>query len=597
MKLVSLQLIGIGATAWSSRKLVFGDRITQLYGPNGSGKTPIVQSIVFALGYKVEFRDDILERCDHVLLEVRVGEREFVIRRGLKGAFHVTVEERGGTTAEPINEREYSRLLLSLWGFDDPGLTTVGDKATHIYSTQILPLFFLDQDHGYAQEYYSDSRFIKSQYAEAMRLIFGLVPKHAFDKRRLKNELKEKLEYLDRAVIRSERVMEELGSDLGAPRRPAPDIERELQAAVASLDSLRESGGASEQISLELDTYIVQLQQQERVLVRERSDLEARVRGFGQIRHEIEVEANSLSLNEEARRVFATFDAICANENCGLFVRSSVSYGKSLLYLKDQIKDLERTNSAHQRRINEVEAELSVLAEQISSVRARRAELTDQSPVASLVEVVSQLTERVIQLRRAHRIEDELGQLESEYVVKLDERAKVQTRLGDLEGNSGVADLELLKVRNALCERIRHWVDVLRTSNVSPEVQMDGDFNVTFGGQKISKFKGSTRTRLVLAIRTATFDLITSSVEHAPHFFVLDTPRQQDISRDDLAEYITKLQKLASERSAQVIYSTTNHRYALGEGDAEWTPDFPGAEHHMFLGTQPSKTEHGDLPS
>jgi len=585
MKLVSLQLTGVGATAWSSRKLVFGDRTTQLYGPNGSGKTPVVQSILFALGYKIEFRDDIVERCDHVTLNVRVGEREFVIVRSLKSGFHVTVEEPGSAPLELINEREYSRFLLSLWGFEDRVLTAVDNKPTHIYSGQILPLFYLDQDHGYAEEYYCSQRWIKGQYAEAMRLVFGLVPKHPHDKRRLKNELKEKLEYLDRAVIRCENIIRELTADLGGPRRPVREIERELHESVTSLDALRESGGATEQVDLELDTRISQLQQQERTLARERSGLDVRVRGFAQIKQEIEVEANTVSLNEEARRAFASFGDICANEDCGLFARSSVSYGKSLLYLKDQIKDLERTNSAHQRRIDQIDAEVNLLGQQISSARAQRAELTSQSPVSTLVEVVSQLTESVIRLRRSRHIEQELTEVEDEYVAKLSERARVQALMADLDGAGGGADLDLLRVRNALCERITHWLSVLRTPNVPPEVEMDREFNVTFGGQKVSKFKGSTRTRIVLAIRTAVFDLVSSSVSRAPRFFVLDTPRQQDISRDDLAAYIAALQQLATERSVQIVYSTTNHRYELGDGDLEWTPDFPGVDHLMFLGT------------
>lgn len=596
MKLVSLQIIGVGATAWSSNKLYFGKRITQLFGPNGCGKTPVVQSIVFALGYKVEYRDDILERCDYVILEVAVGGREFVIKRSVKGSFDVTVEERDGATAEFINEREYSRFLLSLWGLEDPVLTTVGDAKTHIYSAQILPLFYLDQDHGYADEYYAVPKFIKNQYAESMRLVYGLGPKNSFDKRRAKSELKDKLEYIDRAVIRSEKVMEELTSDLGGARRPVQDIERELQMSIDGLEALRESGGVSEQVNVELDTRIAQLQQQERVLGRERSELEARVRGFGQIRHEIKVEADTLSLNEEARRVFASFDAICANENCGLFVRSSVTYGKSLLYLKDQIKDLERTNSAHQRRIDEIAIELSALGAQVSATRAERAEFSSQSSVSSLVEVVSQLTEKVIQLRRARQIEGELVREETEYVGRLDERAKVQTRLADLEGHASAADLNLLKVRRALCERIQFWLDVLRTPNVSSDVQMDSDFNVTFGGQKVAKFKGSTLTRIILSIRTAAFDLVTQAEGLVPRFFLLDTPRQQDISRDDLAEYIRRIQLLASERSAQVIFSTTNHRYDLGDGDTEWTPEFPGADHLMFLGVQ-SNEVHVAEPS
>lgn len=593
MKLLSLQVGGSSPNSWSSGKLTFGNRVTQLFGSNGCGKTPMVQSIVFALGYKIAYRDDILERCDHVTLEVAARGREYAITRRMSGPFVVTVEEPDGPAAEFISEREYSRFLFSLWGLDDPVLTTVGNEATHIYSPHILPLFYLDQDHGYAHQYFATSRFIRDQYPETMRLIYGLLPKHPFDKRRQKIELNDRLDYLDRVVRRSETIISELTGELDSPRRPALDIERELQTTVDGLEQLRASGGVPEQINVELDSHIADLQQRIRALASERSELEARVRGLAQIKHEIEVETDTLSLNEEARRVFASFDTICANENCGLFVRSSMTYGKSLLYLKDQIKDLDRINLSAQRRLEEITTLHSLLEAEFAEVQAGRANEANEPSVATLVGLVSQLTEKVISLRRAKQIEEELTRVESEYVEKLLERERIQTRLENLEGHGNAADLDLLKTRNALQERIKHWLTILRTSNVSLDVTVDTDFNVTFGGQKVERFKGSTLTRIILAIRTAAFDLVTRSDRSVPRFFILDTPRQQDISREDLAFYIEQLHLLASERSVQVVYSTTNHRYELGDEDEEWTPHFPGVDHPMFLGVAGSE-DQGD---
>lgn len=597
MRLVSLEIRGDGAHSWSSGKLAFGDQITQLYGENGCGKTPVVQSIVFALGYKVEFRDDILEHCNRVILEIAARESEYLITRRMGGAFGVTVEQCDGSKAEFINEREYSRFLFSLWGLEDPVLTSVGSEPARLYSAHILPLFYMDQDHGYADPYYTTSKYVKNQYAEVMRLIFGLGPKNSFDKRRLKLELSEKLEYLDRVIHRSEKVINELILDLGAPRRPVSELDRDLQLSIDSLESLRTTGASPAQVESQLDAHIAGLQHSVRVLSAERFELEARIRGLVQIKHEIEVEADTLSLNEEARRVFSSFDVICGNDNCGLFVRSSASYGKSLLYLRDQIKDLDRINQSAQFRIEEIDQQISQLNSDIADAKSEREPKGHDPSVAKLIEAVAQLTERVIDLRRARQIELELGRAESEYVSKLEDRSQLQNRLADLDGSASGTDLDLLRVRGTLQERIKHWLLVLRTSNVSLDVSVDADFNVTFGGQKITKFKGSTLTRIILAIRTAAFDLSVESRGLVPRFFVLDTPRQQDISRDDLAIYIRSLQNLAAERSIQVVYSTTNHRYPLGKNDVEWLPEYPGDDHPMFLGALPSRDDtqsHGE---
>lgn len=586
MKLVALQVHAAGPNGWGSAYHSFGDRVTEIFGENGSGKTPLVQFIVYALGYRVDFRDDVIANCESVSLEVISGERSLTFIRKVQVSFSVGVKEGENGVVDFVSERELSRFLLSLWGLCDPVLTTVGSDKTHIYGHQILPLYYLDQDRGYSEEYFSQQKFIKDQYSEAMRLVFGLPPRNLFDKRREKIELKDKLEYLDRTVLRHQEILAELSFDLAGPRRPLHDIDRDLEIAIGDLDDLKSSSGSVQLVSVELDDRIARLKGREVILRREKSSLESRVRGFAQIRNEIEVEANTLSMNEEARRIFASFDAICSNDGCGLFSRSSASYGKSLLYLKDQVKDLERTNDLHSHRISELDVELRKIADEINACREEREEREGQDPVNALVEAVSTLTESVITLRRAKRTEQELLRIEEEYVARLQDREAIQVRLSGLEANRGSSDIELIRTKNAFSERIRHWMEVLRTSNISFDVQVDNDFHVSFGGQRVSRFKGSTLTRVVLAIRTAAFDLSIRQAGAAPRFFILDTPRQQDISREDLAEYIRNLQILAGENGAQVVYSTTNQRYPLGTGDVEWLPRYPGEKHEMFLGRE-----------
>ncbi|AXN30054.1 hypothetical protein DVV14_01565 [Vibrio coralliilyticus] len=59
MKLISIEILGNGESGWSSEPLFFGKHITHISGPNSCGKTPIVQSIAFCLGYPCLFREDI----------------------------------------------------------------------------------------------------------------------------------------------------------------------------------------------------------------------------------------------------------------------------------------------------------------------------------------------------------------------------------------------------------------------------------------------------------------------------------------------------------------------------------------------------------
>ncbi len=61
MKLINIQIFPNNQLGWRSDLLRFGDNITQLFGPNGCGKTPIVQSIAYCLGYPSVFRNDIYD--------------------------------------------------------------------------------------------------------------------------------------------------------------------------------------------------------------------------------------------------------------------------------------------------------------------------------------------------------------------------------------------------------------------------------------------------------------------------------------------------------------------------------------------------------
>ena len=89
MKLLSLRMEPAGATGWSSETLMFGKQITQLFGPNGCGKTPVIQSMAHALGYPVKFREDVLRNCSAAVLRIQTQGGEIELRRKLGSAFDV----------------------------------------------------------------------------------------------------------------------------------------------------------------------------------------------------------------------------------------------------------------------------------------------------------------------------------------------------------------------------------------------------------------------------------------------------------------------------------------------------------------------------
>lgn len=81
MRLLKLRINPKGANGLKTDDLIFGDHFTQLYGPTGTGKTPLVKSIAYCLGCAVSFRQEIYDRCDSATLTFQVGAGEYSVKR------------------------------------------------------------------------------------------------------------------------------------------------------------------------------------------------------------------------------------------------------------------------------------------------------------------------------------------------------------------------------------------------------------------------------------------------------------------------------------------------------------------------------------
>lgn len=185
MKLVSLEIFPKGNNGWKSEKLEFGSHITQLYGPNGCGKTPLVQSIAYCLGYPCVFRKDIYERCNYAVLEVATSKGTLSLKRFFSKDTDIAVNEPTGTEQRFFDEDSYSAYLFEWLGVEPSTLVTVASKPTSAYLSTLLPIFYLDQDDGYSKVYNSPSNFIKDQLSEMIRMIFRLPVKNSFDKKKI----------------------------------------------------------------------------------------------------------------------------------------------------------------------------------------------------------------------------------------------------------------------------------------------------------------------------------------------------------------------------------------------------------------------------
>lgn len=586
MKLLSLKVESLGQNGWESPLLEFGQRTTLIYAKNGSGKTPIIQSLAASLGFPPKFREDILGKCAAVTLHAESNGEPLVIRRilGAKNSdFHGTLNF-SGEESEYFNEGAFSIALFIALGLEPPRLVSNKGEVAQPYISTVLPVFYLNQGDGYTAAYKSPSPFIVDQFVEMVRFVFGLNPKHSFDIKKSLIEERAALEGQTRRIVAAQRVLENQSRGVDDSNANQELLKRRCAERSSQIESLRESVDAKGAASSTLTELLRQKDAQIRSKQIELSDLQNRVSGIETIRTEIDGEVKTLGLNEEARRVFTSFREICAAPNCGLFLGSTESYGKNLLYLRDQIKDLERNTIRAEIRIEQLEIVLKELRAErqilVSKLDAPTATGLDQL-VTAVQTLTKQFIEAQSELGRIMALKDERSKL-----FKLEqERDRIQDRIDSLS-STGRADNEYNKLRQQLRELAVKWMEILDTQNVSRNVDIDLELRFKFNGESLDLFSGSTKIRLVLAIHAALFEAYISEPSRPLRFIILDTPKQQELHTEDLANYLSELENLCVAKNAQLILSSTEYDHPTGPLDKRWLPKYKGLDHPMYLGTR-----------
>ncbi|MYM65615.1 hypothetical protein GTP45_02050 [Pseudoduganella sp. FT55W] len=582
MKLLTLQIAPRGIGGLRSELLKFGDHITQLFGPNGSGKTPTVQSIAFCLGYNSVFRDDIYSRCEYAELTFSVGDELFKSSRAFSRDFDLTFESNG-RIQHFYSEREFSDHLFQLLDLDaDRRLVGMQGEVISPYISTILPLYYLDQDNGYNSFYSPPATFIKDQHSEMMRIAWKLAAKHSFDQKKDSIALRREVDELDKLVGERKKQFEDAKIQLDVDGVVEEELRAELDSLTLQLDGFK-STNQSQSESVEAMGQVVRAKRREVYSIDiELQEIERRLLGQRNIIGEINSEINTLTLNEDARRIFMSFDEICGSDNCGMFLKSSNAFGKNLLYLRDQIKDLDRNSSAEETRKNRYLEKRSRLLAEISDIEQSQVVTSLKTETDALVDAISAVKTRMLEIQLKLGDLKKISVLKTRYLETHDRRERALSTLHELGRESGFSP-ELIRVRSTFKVALIRWLDILGTSNVNYDISFKQDFVPIFGNEVVGQLKGSTKLRTVLAYHAAFIEQMSIS-DGTLNIFILDTPKQHDIHNDDLNRYFLELKKLCSTRNVQVVFSSTEYHYEGDSDDAEWNPRFEGKLHPMFYG-------------
>ncbi|WP_065614919.1 hypothetical protein [Pseudomonas moraviensis] len=585
MKFKSLQFFARHAAGWASEELHFGQAITQLYAKNGSGKTPLVQSIMFCLGLDVQFREDIVRNCSQVKLKIELNGKLLTFERRIGEKFTLFISSEGSRLEEFYNEEELSSYMLKTLGLRADRLITTGDAPTIPYFSALLPLFYLDQDKGYS-DFYVPARqgFIKSQYSEMVRLAVGLPPQSSYDKKKKTIDLNREIEHLDRSIVDSDRLRTRLKQDLPSTIRPIPVLDHLISEAKSRLDELKNAKDIKSETISSFDHLISNLRRQHHELSTKQIYLESKIKSSAQISREIESEIETLNLNEEAGRAFTSFSDICSSKSCGMFLASSESYGKSLLYLRDQLKDLETANVANMQQSESLGLQKTIIERQISELAQKRGLAEREAGIEMFIVAISKIASEVFELELE---KGKLQKLEIQNTRHIELEKQRNNALTSKESLDTVREQspELLQFKIELSEKMAAWLDVLSSKNINRSIRIDSDLKPILGTEKLDIIKGSSKARSVLAFHAALFEICTSDPSSPFRTLIFDTPRQQEVHWEDMDEYFKALKEIAVKNDAQIIFSTTSYRYEIDSKiDKEWLPPFEGFEQPMYLG-------------
>lgn len=585
MKLISLKINKRNNSGWESEEIAFGFHVTQVTGENGSGKTPIIQAIVFCFGFPVMFRDDVKAQCRSVSLVIEARNERHLIERAIEAETKISVSSNN-TLREFDDEREFSEFVFSLIGLDPVNLLDTSNRKTAPYMATALPLFFLDQDNGYSEIYKPPALFIKDQFQEMVRYLFRFSQRNLFESVKDVIALKSKRETLHEIIAGHRSVLERLYAQHTSNLSEQVIIDR-IADKRAQLDQLSSSQGARSEATAAFDAEIYELGKSITALDREDSELNLRASSFQRIKQEIVTEINTLSLNERARRLFESMESICTNSECGLFKKSTESYGRNLLYLKDQAKDLETGASAAEARTEVIREVRASLHAQLERLKGKRERSLQQEGLSGLVEVIREVTESVIALEQELAVVRQLHSLTTRLDEAEADRSALSDKIESISSRGRTADQNMVALRIELRTLTLKWLEILGTENVDRNLAIDQDLRFQFGNEQIRAFKGSTLVRVILAIHAALFEAYMTRPGEKFSCLIFDTPNQQEIKTEDLRNFMHALKQICADHHAQVVFASKDYRYEADDHDTVVEPPFPGLQHPMYLGQLP----------
>jgi len=493
----------------------------------------------------------------------------------------------GLETKSYSNQAEYARWFLSLFSGGSPALTSKQKQELPLYATVLLPALWVDQDHGWTTDYWTpvNRNFILDQRQEVVRFIVGLPPRHPFRTREGFDEAKRSLERTHQAIEAQRFIIERLRTNEQLSEAEEPllldkrnRLRSELEANSTAIEAIRSASASFEREIASLEVQLSELVGRASALDKQRGQLSL-------VLSELDGEEDILTANVQATDLLRQF---CGRDGCQMFSTSERSFGRSLLFLKDQIKDLRaadreicRDSQGVAQRIAEVEAALE-------AKRQGRDHAVSASPQAGAIGKLNRITKELVDVElRIAKLQQ--YSMESKKFERLLDQREQEVALVTAMRPTGVRSVGAgTDVQLMLSDAIQQWLLALGTQNTRT-AHFDEDFTLVVDGAKFGTAthqSGSTRTRIVLAFHAALLEVSLARGGNHPGWLLFDAPKQHELSQIDFDSYAARLQMIAAMHPGrvQVVFSVADLKTQFQPGDEVWEPGFTVEGKQRFLG-------------
>jgi hypothetical protein len=568
--------------------LHFGEVFTAVQGANGTGKTPIMKGVIQGLGHEVDLPPDVLSRCEFAETTLSIDGRMVTLTRRLGSDFELSVDD-GEERQVFTSQGDYAKWFLGLFSIEPPTLTNKQNppQPVSLYPTVLLPAIWVDQDHGWTTDYWTPGHrnFIQDQRQEVIRFLLGLPPRHPFRARTEFDAAKESLERTERAIEMQRFMVDRLRGESQLNDDEEPGLLERRTRLRRELDANGEVMEAIRSATSYFDREIAQLELQRNELATQEGMLTKRKGQLSLVLSELDGEEDILTANVQATDLLRQF---CGREGCQMFATSERSFGRSLLFLKDQIKDVRASDRELSRDMDAVNSRLAALDEALAERRAERERAINASPQADLVSKLGAITKEVVAVELRLAKFQQYAAEKQKFERLLDRReqeaaAVAAARPLGIKGASAADD-----ARQMLSDAIQQWLVTLGTQNTR-SAHFDDDLVLFVDGAKFGTTthqSGSTRTRIVLAFHAALLEVSLARGGNHPGWLLFDAPKQHELSQSDFDAYAERLQVIAARYPGrvQIVFSVADLRTQFQAGDEVWQPMFTMDGSPRFLG-------------